>query len=83
MGATPVTPPISVWWRAADSMPASSGGDRYQVSYFLDDDGLDHPTSKLYLTAHNLFFGDSLNALWTGTLPVVVGDLYTFTLSTD
>ena len=51
------------------SMPASSGGDRYQVSYFLDDDDLGHPTGKLYLTEHNLFFGDSLNALSTGALP--------------
>ena len=61
-------------------MPASSGGDRYQVSYFLDDDDLGHPTGKLYLTEHNLFFGDSLNALSAGTLPVVVGDLYTFSV---
>jgi hypothetical protein len=66
--------------RTADSMPASSGGDRYQVSYFLDDDDLGHPTGKLYLTEHNLFFGDSLNALSTGTLPVVIGDVYEFTL---
>jgi hypothetical protein len=66
--------------RAADSMPASSGGDRYQVSYFLDDDDLGHPTGKLYLTEHNLFFGDSLNALSTRMLPVVIGDVYEFTL---
>lgn len=80
-GADPSnTANIGLVARAADSMPASSGGDRYQVSYFLDDDDLGHPTGKLYLTEHNLFFGDSLNALSTGTLPVVVGDLYTFTL---
>jgi hypothetical protein len=66
--------------RGADSIPASSGGDRYQVSYFLDDDDLGHPTGKLYLTEHNLFFGDCLNALSSGTLPVVIGHLYTFTL---
>lgn len=66
--------------RAADSMPGSSGGDRYQVSYFLDDDDLGHPTGKLFLTEHNLFFGDSLHALSTGTLPVMIGDLYEFTL---
>jgi hypothetical protein len=80
-GADPSnTANIGLVARAADAMPASSGGDRYQVSYFLDDDDLGHPTGKLYLTEHNLFFGDSLNALSTGTLPVVVGDLYTFTL---
>ena len=61
-------------------MPASSGGDRYRVSYFLDDDDLGHPTGKLYLTEHNLFFGDSLNALSTATLPITVGDIYMFTL---
>jgi hypothetical protein len=66
--------------RGADSMPASSGGDRYQVSYFLDDDDLGHPTGKLYLTEHNLFFGDSLNALSVGTLPIVIGHLYMITL---
>ncbi len=64
--------------RAADSMPASSGGDRYQVSFFLDDDGLGHPTGKLYLTEHNLFFGDSLNEFSAATLPIVLGDIYTF-----
>jgi hypothetical protein len=80
-GADPSnTANIGLVARAADSMPASSGGDRYQVIYFLDDDDLGHPTGKLYLTEHNLFFGDSLNALSTRTLPVVVGDLYDFTL---
>ena len=64
--------------RAADAMPASSGGDRYQVSYFLDDDGLGHPTGKLYLSEHNLFFGDSLNELSPTALPVILGDIYTF-----
>jgi hypothetical protein len=66
--------------RGADSIPASSGGDRYQVSYFLDDDDLGHPTGKLYLTEHNLFFGDSLNTLSIGALPVAIGDVYMFTL---
>ena len=80
-GADPSnTANIGLVARGADSMPASSGGDRYQVSYFLDDDDLGHPTGKLYLTEHNLFFGDSLNALSTGTLPVVVGHLYSFAL---
>ena len=74
------TADIGLVARGADSMPASSGGDRYQVSYILDDDDLGHPTGKLYLTEHNLFFGDSLHALSTGTLPVVVGDLYAFSL---
>jgi hypothetical protein len=80
-GADPSnTAKIGLVVRAADSTPASSGGDRYQVSYFLDDDDLGHPTGKLYLTEHNLFFGDSLNALSTGTLPVVIGHVYMFTL---
>ena len=80
-GADPSnTAKIGLVARAADSMPASSGGDRYEVSYFLDDDDLGHPTGKLYLTEHNLFFGDSLHALSTRALPVVVGHLYTFTL---
>ena len=80
-GADPSnTANIGLVARSADSMPASSGGDRYQVSYFLDDDDLGHPTGKLYLTEHNLFFGDSLNALSTGTMPVVVGHLYSFAL---
>ena len=63
--------------RAADASPASSGGDRYQVSYFLDDDGLGHPTGRLYLSEHNLFFGDSLNELSATALPVTLGDIYT------
>ena len=72
------TAKIGLVARAADSMPASSGGDRYEVSYFLDDDGLGHPTGRLYLTEHNLFFGDSLNKLSTASLPVALGDVYTF-----
>ena len=80
-GADPSnTANIGLVARGADSIPASSGGDRYQVSYFLDDDDLGHPTGKLYLTEHNLFFGDSLNALSTTALPVVIGHLYNFTL---
>ena len=75
------TASISLVARAADSMPASSGGDRYQVSYFLDDDGLGHPTGKLYLTEHNLFFGDSLNELSTTALPVVLGHIYSFSFA--
>src|SRR5438093_2321379 len=54
---------IGLTARAADSTPASSGADRYQVSYFLDDDGVGHPTGRLYLQEQNLFFGDSLNEL--------------------
>ena len=72
------TAKIALVARAADSMPASSGGDRYEVSYFLDDDGLGHPTGRLYLTEHNLFFGDSLNKLSMASLPVALGDIYTF-----
>lgn len=72
------TATIGLVARGADAAPASSGGDRYQVSYFLDDDGLGHPTARLYLTEHNLFFGDSLNQLSTTSLPIVIGDLYTF-----
>lgn len=72
------TATIGLVARAADATPASSGGDRYQVSYFLDDDGLGHPTARLYLTEHNLFFGDSLNQLSTTSLPIIIGDIYTF-----
>jgi len=71
------TATIGLVARAADATPASSGGDRYQVSYFLDDDGLGHPTGKLYLTEHNLFFGDSLNKLSKASLAVALGDIYT------
>ena len=71
------TATIGLVARAADATPASSGGDRYEVSYFLDDDGLGHPTGKLYLTEHNLFFGDSLNKLSTASLPVALGHIYT------
>jgi len=66
--------------RGADDSLASSGGDRYQVSYYLDDDGLGHPTARLYLSEHNLFFGDSLNKLSAAALPVTLGDVYTMIL---
>lgn len=72
------TATIGLVARAADAVPASSGGDRYQVSYYLDDDGLGHPTARLYLSEHNLFFGDSLNELSAAALPVVLGDIYQF-----
>lgn len=72
------TATIGLVARAADAKPASSGGDRYQVSYYLDDDGLGHPTARLYLSEHNLFFGDSLNELSADALPIVIGDIYTF-----
>jgi hypothetical protein len=72
---------IGLTARAADSTPASSGADRYQVSYFLDDDGVGHPTGRLYLQEQNLFFGDSLNELSATALPIVLGDIYTLTLA--
>ena len=68
---------ISLVARGADGSLASSGGDRYQVSYYLDDDGLGHPTGRLYLSEHNLFFGDSLNKLSARALPVTPGNVYT------
>jgi len=68
---------ISLVARGADGSLASSGGDRYEVSYYLDDDGLGHPTGRLYLSEHNLFFGDSLNKLSAAALPVTIGDDYT------
>lgn len=71
------TATIGLVARAADSTPAFSGADRYEVCYFLDDDDLGHPTGRLYLTEHNLFFGDSLNELSAAALPVVVGHIYT------
>ncbi len=74
------TATIGLVARAADSAPASSGGDRYQVSYFLDDDGLGHPTARLYLSEHNLFFGDSLNELSATALPIAIGDIYALSI---
>jgi len=74
------TATIGLVARAADSTPAFSGADRYEVSYFLDDDDLGHPTGRLYLTEHNLFFGDSLNELSAAALPVVTGHIYTLSL---
>jgi len=71
------TATIGLVARAADATPASSGADRYQVSYYLDDDDLGHPTARLYLSEHNLFFGDSLNELSASALPIVLGDIYT------
>lgn len=67
--------------RAADGTVASSSADRYQVSYYLDG-ATGIPAGKLYLTERNLFFGDGLGgALSTGTLPIVLGDIYTLTLT--
>lgn len=81
-GADPKnTATIGLTAQAADATPAASGADRYQVSYYLDDDGSGHPTGRLYLTERNMFFGDSLNELSTGTLPVILGDIYTLTLT--
>ena len=67
--------------RAADGTWASSGADRYEVLYYLD--GITgRPAGKLYLSERNLFFGDGLGgALSTGTLPIVLGDIYTLTLA--
>jgi hypothetical protein len=74
---------ISLFARGATDTPASSSTDRYQVYYFLDDDGLGagHTTGRLWLTELNLFNGDSLNELSASTLPVTPGNIYQFTLS--
>jgi hypothetical protein len=67
--------------RAADGIYAASGADRYEVSYYLDGDtGI--PAGKLYLTERNVFFGDGLGgALSAGTLAIVLGDIYSLTLT--
>jgi hypothetical protein len=75
------TATIGLVARSADAVPASSGADRYQVSYLLDDDGLGHVTGRLWLREVNLFFGDSLDELSASALPVTPGDLYQLTLS--
>lgn len=67
--------------RAADGIYAGSGADRYEVSYYLDGDtGI--PAGKLYLRETNLFFGDGLGGvLSAGTLAIVLGDIYSLTLT--
>lgn len=75
------TASIGLVARSADATPAASNADRYQATYFLDDDGLGHATGRLWLREMNLFFGDSLNELSTTALPVTLGDLYRLTLS--
>jgi hypothetical protein len=72
---------IGLFARSADAAPASSGADRYQVSYFLDDDGLGHLTGRLWLREVNLFFGDSLNEVSAASLPITMGDTYQLTLA--
>lgn len=67
--------------RAVDGTVASSGADRYEVSYYLDGT-TGRPAGKLYLTERNLFFGDGLGGvLSAGTLAIVPGDIYSLTLS--
>lgn len=75
------TSTIGLVARSADAVPASSSADRYQATYFLDDDGLGHATGRLWLREVNLFFGDSLNELSATSLPVSVGDLYRITFA--
>jgi hypothetical protein len=70
--------------RATDNIYASTGADRYQVSYYLDGaTGFPSiPAGKLYLTEINSSFGDGLGgAISTGTLAIVLGDTYTLTLT--
>jgi hypothetical protein len=70
--------------RAADGIYASTGADRYQVSYYLDGaTGFPPiPAGKLYLTEKHLGFGDGLvGTLSTGTLAIVLGDTYSLTLT--
>ncbi len=71
---------VGLFARSVDALPASTNADRYQVSYFLDDDGLGHATGRLWLREQNLFFGDSLNELSVASLPIVFGDTYKMTL---
>ena len=72
---------IGLTARSVDAIPASTSADRYDVSYFLEDDGLGHGTGRLWLHEVNLFFGDSLNELSASTLTVAPGDIYKLTLS--
>lgn len=72
---------IGMFARGTDATPASSSSDRYQVSYFLDDDGSGHATGRLWLREVNLFFGDSLNEVSTTSLPITIGDVYKLTLA--
>jgi hypothetical protein len=72
------TATIGLFARSATAIPS---GDRYHVSYFLDDDGLGHATGRLWLREVNVFFGDSLNELSISSLPVTLGDIYKLTLS--
>ncbi len=67
--------------RATDGFYPATGADRYEVSYYLDG-STSVPTGKLFLTEKNASFGDSLGgALSSGTLPVVLGDIYSFTFN--
>lgn len=74
------TATIGLFARSTDAMPASSAADRYQVSYFLDDDGVGHLTGRLWLREINVFFGDSLNELSAASLPIALGNTYQLTL---
>ncbi|RIK77789.1 MAG: hypothetical protein DCC67_12270 [Planctomycetota bacterium] len=75
------TATIGLFARSATVNPAATGSDRYQVSYFLDEDGLGHPVGRLWLREINLFFSDSLNELSSASLPVTLGDVYKLTFS--
>ncbi|MCC7084937.1 MAG: PEP-CTERM sorting domain-containing protein [Pirellulales bacterium] len=72
---------IGLFARGADATPASSNSDRYQVSYFLDSDGLGHATGRLWLREVNLFFGASLNEISTSSLPITLGNIYELTIA--
>ena len=67
--------------RSAGIDPAFTNWDRYQVTYFLDSDASGHATGKLWLRENNLFFGDSLNEISVGTMPVSLGDIYQLTFA--
>ncbi|MCC6124660.1 MAG: hypothetical protein IT426_06850 [Pirellulales bacterium] len=67
--------------RSADATPASTSADRYQLSYFLDDDDAGHATGRLWLREDNLFFGSSFDAVSSSSLPVTIGDTYMLSLT--
>lgn len=72
--------------RAADDSVASSSASRYEVRYILNDIPVSSspPAGKLYLSETNIFSGsgDGLGgAISTGTLAIVLGDIYTLTLT--
>jgi hypothetical protein len=75
------TATVGLFARGADATPATSDSDRYQVSYYLDADGMGHPVGRLWLREVNLTYGDSLNQVSTTALPIVIGDIYQLSLT--